>query len=368
MEANIQALIEHYKRFGYTLSKSEIFEDYDWYYRNRETIDNDKIIKIIQPNGQLYGIQADLTLSAMKNYLNRKQANTKFQKIFYYGNTYENSQDRELLKHKVLGIEFFASEDIIGDLEVIRLAKDSLASFTKPFVLEFSHARLLTTLLDQPQLDEASRALCRDAINHRNFHELQACLIENGCDEAQRQFILKTAALRGDPQTILTALAQLDTNNQLSAVRAELDTLIQALNLLSLNQQLILDLSLQNPQNYYTGLIFQGFLAEVGHSVLRGGRYGSLKSSHSQAFSSVGFTLELDDILIKHYRPDCYDAIVLYETVSANLLTCIEELRQSGKSVLSAPRSQVNDLRLLKERTTQLLTFDESTHTLKELL
>ena len=59
-----------------------------------------------------------------------------------------------------------------------------------------------------------------------------------------------------------------------------------------LEDKIVIDLSLVNRTNYYTGIIFKGYLQGSGISVVSGGRYDSLGAEFGRDMPSTGFGIE----------------------------------------------------------------------------
>ena len=46
--------------------------------------------------------------------------------------------------------------------------------------------------------------------------------------------------------------------------------------------------------NYYTGIIFKGYLNGIGDTVLNGGRYDSLIGAYGRNLDAIGFSVNID--------------------------------------------------------------------------
>lgn len=56
------------------------------------------------------------------------------------------------------------------------------------------------------------------------------------------------------------------------------------------------DLGLVHGINYYTGIVFRGYLPSSGLKVLSGGRYDKLLSEFGRDLPAIGFALEMNTI------------------------------------------------------------------------
>ena len=64
----------------------------------------------------------------------------------------------------------------------------------------------------------------------------------------------------------------------------------------------MLDLGLVNQAEYYTGVIFRGYVADIGTEVLSGGRYDQLVGEFGEEQPAVGFGVNVD--LISQKLPE----------------------------------------------------------------
>ena len=64
-----------------------------------------------------------------------------------------------------------------------------------------------------------------------------------------------------------------------------------------LDDHFILDLSLVKSLDYYTGIIFDAYIADYPYSILHGGRYDQLSQKFGGSFPAIGFAMNLDYVL-----------------------------------------------------------------------
>ena len=59
---------------------------------------------------------------------------------------------------------------------------------------------------------------------------------------------------------------------------------------------MIIDLGIVQTMEYYTGMVFKGYIAGIGEPVLSGGRYDRLLSGFGRSLPACGFALDVSDI------------------------------------------------------------------------
>ena len=49
--------------------------------------------------------------------------------------------------------------------------------------------------------------------------------------------------------------------------------------------------------NYYSGIIFKGYVTGIGSTVLRGGRYDNLLENFGRKISAIGFSVDVNFLI-----------------------------------------------------------------------
>ena len=105
-----------------------------------------------------------------------------------------------------------------------------------------------------------------------------------------------------------------------------------------LGQSLRLDFSIVNDRNYYSGIIFQGYLPGLASAVLAGGRYDNLLKKMGRTGGAIGFAVYLDQFQRLFSRPEGYDADVLLINDSTAgpraVAAAVKQLTDGGESVV----------------------------------
>ncbi|HWQ06084.1 MAG TPA: ATP phosphoribosyltransferase regulatory subunit, partial [Feifaniaceae bacterium] len=101
-----------------------------------------------------------------------------------------------------------------------------------------------------------------------------------------------------------------------------------------------------NDMDYYSGLIFRGFVEGAPSGVLAGGRYDHLMTRMGKQGEAIGFAVYLDQLERLMEQPPAFDvdALVLYDdtTDPADLIGTVEALRRRVKSVRVQREAQLD--------------------------
>ena len=82
----------------------------------------------------------------------------------------------------------------------------------------------------------------------------------------------------------------------------DVEAIYRTLDKLGLANKIIVDFGLVGQADYYTGVIFRGYIEEAGAPVLSGGRYDGLLGEFGRQMPAIGFAVQIDliaDVLLR---------------------------------------------------------------------
>jgi histidyl-tRNA synthetase len=187
-----------------------------------------------------------------------------------------------------------------ADFEILSLMVASLASLDiGAFRIHFSHRGLFNRFLSHNGISERSVEILRtvDKLGKIGENEVKAQLSDlAGSDKAER--ILAFIKASGDFETTLSALEGLSGGGGEESAR--LRSIHGLMEKTGVASSFVLDPSITRGLDYYTGLVFETFLAELPAigSVCSGGRYDNLASLYTdQKLPGVGASIGMDRLL-----------------------------------------------------------------------
>ena len=108
-----------------------------------------------------------------------------------------------------------------------------------------------------------------------------------------------------------------------------LRSLYKDLQKLGLSGKISLDLGIVTRNDYYTGIVFKGYVQGLGTTALVGGRYDSLLSDYGVDLPAVGFGINVDAVAGVMKSPSD-------EVLPPDVLVFAEDVYK--RQALSAPR------------------------------
>lgn len=269
-------------------------EYYELFARTGPVLPPEPMIKLIDLGGRILVMRPDSTTPTARVASARLRNAPLPLRLYYIQDVYrfDAVHHGKRLETRQAGVETIGAAGLKADLELLSLAAEALRALgAENFRIELGHAALFQALfraLEAPATEaEALRAL----IEQKNFASLGDRLadydnkpvcraIECLCRLFGGREVFSDAGSLGVPEAdeALAYLRELYT----ALARAGLDSHIQ------------LDLGLVHQMDYYTGLVFRGYAAGIGHAVLAGGRYDNLLAALGRPAPGAGFALDID--------------------------------------------------------------------------
>jgi len=324
-----------YAQWGYKKYKMSKFEEYDFYVENKNFLASDHIITFTDMDGKLLALKPDVTLSIVKN---TKADRLSSERLYYIENVYRLSkQNNEYREISQMGLEFLGEIDLYSTLEVVRLAISSLAKISEDFILDISHMAFITALMEGLELSDEDRGKLLACIKAKNCHELKELGSLMKIPQTHLEKMIALTFLYGDFTQTLKEARKIATNDDMHRALDELEGLYDALDAIEFAEKLQLDFSTVNDIDYYSGIIFNGYVRGIPRPVLSGGRYDNLLKKFNKDIGAIGFALYLNELehYFKNTSPLDVDALVLYDGASdlGKLCNEVQRLVDSGISV-----------------------------------
>lgn len=253
------------------------------------------------PVGQRLGLRPELTASIARTAVSRLTQVTYPQRLYYHANVFRQTPQGQQEFYQS-GVELLGAPAPLADAEILLLVCDCLTGLNLAhWTLVLGDAQLTRALLEP--FPAALRSQVRQALAHLDRVALQHLDLTPPLYHRA----LALLDLRGEPEDILQSLSQ----SPLDA--AATDAITRMKNLVALLRQgalaaqgnpaggpgLVLDLSLIQTFDYYTGLVFEVVSTLPGECqvIAQGGRYDNLLGVfHSQghSFPGIGFVLKAE--------------------------------------------------------------------------
>lgn len=289
-------LADLFIRRGFSEVMTPGIEFYDVFDAGQPVLPPENMYKLTDAKGRLLVMRPDSTMPIARLTATRLKDAPMPLRLYY-------TQDVYHLNHGLTGHndqEFQAGIELIGakgeraDLEVIALAARSLQlCHIEDFRIEIGHVDFFHSLVGELDVDEEVQDSIRTYVEVKNYAALNDLL--DTLEPSDTVDAIRSLPRLFGGEEVLEAAAPLCHNARTREALDYLASLYKKLKQLGLDQVMI-DLGLVHRNEYYTGVIFRGYIQGSGDTVLSGGRYDNLIRQFGSDLPATGFGINVDSL------------------------------------------------------------------------
>lgn len=346
----------HYvlKRYGYQDIQTPTFEFFDVFQKERGSVISKEMYKFFDREGNTLVLRPDITpsiaRSAAKYYMEEEMPI----RFCYIGNTFINNSSYQgrMKESTQLGCELIGDESTDADGEMIAVViQCMLASNLTEFQVELGQVDFFKGLIEEAEIEEEIEWKLRELIENKNYFGVEELLEGENIAKENIAVFLKLQELFGSAEKLTEARALTKNKLALHAID-RLEKIYHILELYGLEKYVSFELGMLGRYKYYTGIIFKGYTYGTGDMIVTGGRYNSLLKQFGKDAPSIGFAINIDQLLLAlsrqkikvHLKEDTI--LVLYECGQENRkkgILLAERLRKEEKRVILLRKKEEKD-------------------------
>lgn len=338
-----------FRRRGYTEVITPEVEFYDLFVCSGNPLPQEQMLKIIDRSGKIMVMRPDCTAPIARVAATKLKGAALPQRLYYDQTVFRSGHAHDGGSSEIAqcGIEMIGAMGKKADVEVVAMAVDALrACGVERFHIELGDAGFYRALAARMEMPEAQLEQMRSYIEGKNYAALNDLLEPYGDQQA-------CAALRRLPY-LFGGVEILDEAERLAGKNACLDYLRELyaeLDAAGYGQSLQFDLGLIHQIDYYTGVVFRGYVEGVGSPVLSGGRYDNLVSHFGRRAEASGFAVDVDALgsCMAVHVPELRRLIHYEEGCLARAMALLDAQRE-GSCELSTCQSLEETLSLAREK------------------
>lgn len=272
-------------------------EFYDVFASEDHGIAQEKMYKLSDRKGRLLALKPDLTMPVARVAATRLKSQIRPLRLCYDQNIYAVSQALIGRSDEIaqIGIEIIGAGGRGTDLEVLVLAVEALQSCgLTDFRLEIGHIGIFNDLIRRMNLSEEDAEEIRNLIQTKNFPSLND-MLDRMPDQETARMLKQLPAMFGGEEVFEQA-AEVLHYGELRADLEALRSIYRSLSELGLGDKIAIDLGIVNRNDYYTGIVFRGYVEGLGTTALTGGRYDTLLAEYGASEPAIGFSIDADAV------------------------------------------------------------------------
>lgn len=290
IERRIEGL---FGRHGYVKAITPAVEYYDMFDGDMTGIPQEQMYKLTSAGGHIMVLRPDMTLPIARLVSTRLKDMPQPLRLYYTENIFKMNRGGSGRSDEVTqsGIELIGADGIAADLEVLSMA---IKVFEKcgisDFSVELGHAGFFGSLVGGLGVDGDRREEIRRSIESKNFAELSKLLC--GIDSGYARVLEALPNLYGGVDVLDEAEKMCRGSAEALSYISYLRELYKKLTQISPGANINLDLGMVHRNNYYTGVVFRGYINGYGNTVISGGRYDNLMEKFGRPMPATGFAVD----------------------------------------------------------------------------
>ena len=282
---------------GYSEIITPAVEYYDVFAQANPELDQDQMLKIIDKSGRICVARPDNTTPIARIAATRLDDAALPVRLYYSQKVFRSVSGDHGHKGEFLqvGAELIGADGLAADKDILSAAFAALSrTGADNFRIELGHAEIYKALIEELGADAASSEAIRRLIENKSFAALGDALQPFGSRPAAK-------ALSAMPQLfggieVLDEVETLTGNVRVLGAIAYLRRLYQALDEAGYGDRIMIDLGLVHEMDYYTGIMFRGYIGGAGAAILAGGRYNALCAKFGRDLPAGGFGIDVESV------------------------------------------------------------------------
>ena len=299
-------LAETYRRWGYTRIIPPVFEYYENIAAEAGPQLREELYRFFDREGRTLALRADFTIPIARIVATKLYDLPMPLRFYCSGSVFRHEEPRAGRRHEFTqsDIELIGARTIAADAEVIALAIEALRVMgLQAFRLNVGQAAYFKALIAGLPLSDEQIVQLKEAIERRAGAQLARLLQPLPIDPERKQILLRLPVWRHSAGWLADARA-LCIDSPTHAAIDDLQAVMARLEADGYAESLSVDLAELRGMEYYTGIVFRGFMPGIGYPIVTGGRYDELIGHFGKELPAIGFALEIERIMLGLVEPD----------------------------------------------------------------
>src|SRR5690625_2436780 len=258
----ISKIKQRFSTYGYQEITTSTFEHYDLYAKMNGTVNHHEMIKTIDNTGQVLVLRPDITIPITQQIaVNNKELQEDL-RYFYVSDVFRQTPESKKYRESTqAGVEYFGNPQPEADAEIIALAIHLLKDIhVENFKIELGHAGFFKQLVNEMALKKQDLQELKNYIQAKNITEIEQILDDLEVDVTIKEIVSSLPFLYGNPNKVIDKAMKLPLGDTLKHTLQNINEIYHVLESYGVSENVVIDLSLINHMDYYSDMIFQGFI------------------------------------------------------------------------------------------------------------
>lgn len=245
-------------------------------------------------------LRTDMTTPIARMVATRMRKDESVKRLSYRAQLfrYEEAQAGRQCEFTQCGIEMMGAAGAAADAEVIALAVSTLIEAgLKDFNITLGHMEFINGLIEAAALTEKQAREIKHCLIKRNAAGLEETVEAAKIPEQLADIFKELLFLHGGV-VLLEDMQKRVLSRRCRNALENLREIYQLAEAYGVEQYISFDLGLTRSLDYYTGMLFEGYAAGMGYSLIGGGRYDNMMQRFGKPCPATGFALGIDRIAL----------------------------------------------------------------------
>lgn len=344
-----------FNKWGYEEIITPTIEFYQTFSSGFQNLKEEDVYKFFDTKGRILVLKPDMTIPIARVVATKlKDANVPI-RCRYCSDVFRVHESLGGKKNEYTdcGIELIGLDSDKADLEILVTSLDALSVLgDREVKLELGDINFFNSAVKNLNLDEDEKETLANLIDRKSLKELEDYLNKFDINSSYKDFLKELPWLFGGPEVLEKAKC-FAINSELRDSIEYLEQLFSKLKELGYEDKISFDLGMVPRLDYYSGIIFKGYVDGAGATVLSGGRYDSLMSNFGKDMPAIGFSVNLDTMMsvINRSNLDEIEKFKVYYSKKDEIMVLKKAmvLRSEGKIVELCPNEDIETIEVEKE-------------------
>lgn len=285
------------------------FEFYDVFSSNSMYFPQESMYKLIDHKGRLLAMRPDSTIPIARMTATKLKGHELPIRLYYAQRIYRQQPELRGRSSEIMqmGIELVGLSSFESDIEILTSGMEAMSSCCAcDFRIELGHIGIYKLLMDNLDATAEQKESIHSLIASKNYAGLSD-ILESFPESKTTEILQELPKLFGGREALDKARKLFNGyDEKLLEMLSYLERIFQGLVDLNMDKVMI-DFGLVHQAEYYSSLIFRGYISSAGEPVLSGGRYDELFKDFGESLPATGFGINVDQLaslLLKEDEPN----------------------------------------------------------------
>lgn len=263
-----------FAKWGYEEVITPTVEYYNTFHYKTQSLKEEEMYKFFDSKGKILVLRPDMTVPIARVVATKLKDHKIPIRLRYESKVYRvnESLGGKRNEYTDCGVELIGLDSNSSDLEILITALQVLkVADVEGYKLEIGDINFFNSAINTLNLRDEEKIKLAELIEKKSLKSLEDFLNQLNIEEDKKEFFKKLPWLFGG-RTVLNHCKKLVFNNEMDESLKYLENLYNKLEDLGFGDFVTLDLGMVPRLDYYTGIIFRGYVQGVGNTVLSGGK------------------------------------------------------------------------------------------------